>query len=122
MTRSMTSMTNWLDRFLPVVALSLALFLQGLVASGAAASMVVPGLVAPDGSALTLADVCNNTEDGRTGHCHACVHAPAATLAATSTLPAVPTLSAGRVVSPYSAPAVVRPEANSRFHTGPPRA
>lgn len=114
---------KWLDkvdRLLPVIALSLALFLQGLVASGAAASMTVPGLVAPDGSTLTLADICNNVNDGQTGHCHACVHAPLAVLSTTLTVQSFPQLPACGNQTTYFTPMVPRPEAHSFCRTGPP--
>ncbi|WP_286829957.1 MULTISPECIES: hypothetical protein [Kordiimonas] len=122
MNRHFKCMIDRLDRFLPVLALSVALFLQGLLASGTAASMVVPGLVAPDGTALTLSDICNNTEDGRTGHCHACVHAPVATLTAVDLLPDIQRTLPGKAFTAYAAPQVSRPEASFRFHTGPPKA
>ncbi|NVJ98537.1 MAG: hypothetical protein HWE25_10320 [Alphaproteobacteria bacterium] len=109
-----------LDRLLPMVALSLALFLQGLIASGAAATMVVPGLQAPDGSTLTLADICNNTDDGTSAHCHACTHAPLGVLASEPTIPALTCFPAGSSLTRYTPPALFRPEAHSHFRTGPP--
>lgn len=113
---------DWFDRLMPVVALSLALFLQGMIASGTAAAMTVPGLVAPDGSLLTLADICNTAEDGTSGHCHACTHAPLATLAEQPALPRSSVFPAGRSLTRYTPPALFRPEAHSRYRTGPPAA
>jgi hypothetical protein len=113
-------MVATLDRLMPVVALSLALFLQGLVGTGAAATLITPELSAPDGTLLTFADICNSGGTGAGDHCHACTHPLPVDMPAASTPPLTQTaIPCGRVMAPGRLP-LPRPEATHSLTTGPP--
>lgn len=105
---------------MPVVALSLALFLQGLAGTAAIATFFAPELFAPDGTTLTFADICNTSGTAVDEHCHACTHphpvdVPTVLPVATTTtaVPSGPVLAPGRRL-------LSRPEATHCPATGPP--
>lgn len=105
---------------MPVVALSLALFLQGLMGTAAIAAVFTPALSAPDGTVLTFADICNTSDTAVDEHCHACTHphpvdVPTVLPVATSStaVPSGPFAAPGR-------PLLSRPEATHCPATGPP--
>ena len=63
------------DKALPVAALTLLLLLQSLMALGATSHIPVEGAYYPDGTQVTLADLCNNVDaaDEPMPDCHACM-------------------------------------------------
>jgi len=63
-----------LDRLLPALLFAVLLSVQGVLAVGAADSLVVPGLIGPDGRTLTFADICNTAREDGAGenHCKDC--------------------------------------------------
>lgn len=62
-----------IDRHLPALLFAVLFSMQGLLAAGAADSIVLPELVGPDGRALTFADICNTAgSDDAERHCKDC--------------------------------------------------
>lgn len=114
--------TDRLDRYFSVLALSLMLLLQSVVAGGAAAGYASPWLVAPDGSLLSYADICNNSGEGAPDHCAECLSLDAPALKAPEAPEPTPLiLSEARVRAVHQALAA-RPEASFQPRTGPPLA
>ena len=113
---------DWIDRALPVLALSFTLLAQSLIASGGAIGLNTPWLIAPDGSFVSYADICNYSgEDAAPkDHCGSCVFfdAPALLESAVTITPiAVPTSVIGLG---FLSIALKRPEALYMPPTGPP--
>ena len=71
MFRLVKSTIQKIDRLLPALLLAMLLSLQSIVASGAADYITFPELIAPDGSTLSFADICNTGGDAG-GHVHEC--------------------------------------------------
>lgn len=113
-------MEKTLDRLMPVIALSLALLLQGLVGTGVAANLVYPELAAPDGTLLTLADICNTTGSSTAQHCHACTHPHPTDLPTALPVPPTPTAVPSGPVAVPGRRLLSRPEASHCHATGPP--
>ena len=111
-----------IDRYLPVALFAFMLSVQGLLASGAADSIVFPELRGPDGRVLTFAELCNSVgEDGASAkHCSSC------SLHGKADLPAAATVSFDQPPSNEPGlPAAVRflpktPERWQYYRRGPP--
>ena len=122
MTRKARYLLAAFDRAVPAIALALVLMVQGLVASGAADSVLYPALTGPDGRTATASDICNSTgEPQHAGsHCGACTQAAAALLpqnvfSLATPLPGITwQLPQPRSISPR------RFEAHARMRRGPP--
>lgn len=84
-----------IDRVLPVALFAVLLSVQGLLATGAADSIVFPQLLGPDGRTLTFADICNSaSENGDAAkHCGACSFEAGKGLAAHEPFPLFPLAS-----------------------------
>lgn len=115
-------MTDRLERYFSVLALALMLLLQSMVAGGAAAGYASPWLVAPDGSLMSYADICNTSGEAAADHCAECMVLDAPVMRAPEAFEPTPlALCEVRVAAHYQVLAS-RPEASFQPRTGPPSA
>lgn len=120
MAQKADSIIERLDRSFSVLALSLMLLLQGVVAGGAAAGYASPWLVAPDGTLLSYADICNNSGEGAADHCAECVPLDNAAMQAGVAEPSHDRPLEARVPAVPHDRLASRPEAHHSLRTGPP--
>jgi hypothetical protein len=111
-----------IDRHLPVLLFAMLLSVQGLLAAGAADSIVFPELRGPDGRVLSFADLCNTVgEDGDAAdHCGTCALHKAGHLPAPTTVSYTALLTSQTGLRPHGRVLPSTPERWQYYRRGPP--
>jgi len=124
MTHALRHWIDRLDRFAPAAALALVLLFQGMVSTGAAAGLMTPGLVGPDGQLLSYNDICNNSGENAeaSSHCGGCILEHAGLLPGLTAGPPAFSEYAATTLRPIEPATISRPEAEHILRTGPPHA